>query len=71
MEIDNLQMTGEVDIEGKYSIMLHKVDNVPCICVHQCEELDGWHYTKANEDSLVCAIPAKKVVELCREFYKI
>lgn len=71
MEIDNLQMTGGVDIESKYSIMLHKVDDVPCICVHQCEVRNGWHYTKANEDSLVCAIPAKNIVALCREFYNL
>lgn len=71
MEIGNLRMTGGVDIEGKYSIMLHEVDDVPCICVHQCEVRNGRHYTKANKESLVCAIPAKDVVALCREFYKI
>lgn len=64
-------MTGGVDIEGKYSIMLHKVDDVPCICVHECEVIGGWHYTKANEDSLVCVILAKNIVALCREFYNL
>ena len=60
-------ITAGTDLEGKYSLSMQEVNDVWCICVHKCEIRGGFHYTSFDNNTLVCAIPIKGIVNLCME----
>ena len=63
----DMYITAGQDIDNKYSVLLQKVDGVPCIALHKCHERGGLHYTSGDDKSLFLAIPLKSIVKLAIE----
>lgn len=60
-------ITAGLDLEQKHSICLQRVNDVWCICVHKHTLEGGRHYSEFSDKSLVCAMPIRRMVELCLE----
>ena len=57
-------ITAGTDIEGRHSVCFQEVNDVWCICVYECEVINGLHYFNSDERKLVCAIPLKGIFNL-------
>lgn len=57
--------TAGTDIDGKYSITIQEIDDIPCLCVHKCKIEGGLHWSTMNEDSFLIGIPILPILVLC------
>lgn len=63
--VSGVATTAGIDIDGRYSITIQEIDDIPCLCVHKCEIKGGLHGTTMNEKSFLIGIPIRPILEMC------
>ena len=57
--------TAGTDIDGRYSITIQEIDDIPCLCVHKCKIEGGLHWSMMDEKSLLIGIPIRPILDIC------